>query len=111
MSGRDGAWRTYRVDRFATLSPAPGADGPFVRAPSFDLAEHWQAHAAGFARALLRTTVTVRLTERGLARLPAVVDPASVGEALVSATAPDAAGRGASRSTCRWSRRPSPSPS
>ncbi|WP_225835176.1 YafY family protein [Streptomyces sp. NK08204] len=91
--GRDGAWRTYRVDRVTALSPAPGAEEPFVRDPSFDLAAHWQAHAAGFARALLRTTVTVRLTERGLRRLAAVVDPAGVGEALASATAPDAAGR------------------
>jgi predicted DNA-binding transcriptional regulator YafY len=92
-AGRDGAWRTYRVDRVTALSPAPGADEPFVRDPSFDLAAHWQAHSAGFARALLRTTVTVRLTERGLRSLPAVVDPAGVGEALTSATAPDAAGR------------------
>lgn len=92
-TGRDGVWRTYRVDRVTALSPVPGADEPFVRDPSFDLAAHWQAQAAGFARALLRTTVTVRLTERGLRRLPAVVDPAGVGEGLASATAPDAAGR------------------
>ncbi|GAA2271208.1 MULTISPECIES: helix-turn-helix transcriptional regulator [Kitasatospora] len=91
--GRDGTWRTYRVDRVTALSPAPGADEPFVRDPSFELAAHWQAHAAGFARALLRTTVTVRLTERGLRRLPAVVDPAGAGEALASATAPDAGRR------------------
>ncbi|MEV6163692.1 WYL domain-containing protein [Streptomyces sp. NPDC052052] len=92
-TGRDGAWRTYRVDRVTALSLAPGADEPFVRDPSFDLAAHWQDHAAGFARALLRTTVTVRLTECGLLRLPAVADPAGAGEALASATAPDAAGR------------------
>lgn len=91
--GRDGAWRTYRVDRVTALSPAPGADEPFVRDPSFDLATHWQAHAAGFARALLRATVTVRLTERGRRRLPAVTDPAGTDEALASATGPDAAGR------------------
>lgn len=91
--GRDGAWRTYRVDRVTALSPAPGADEPFVRDPSFDLAAHWQAHAAGFARALLRARVTVRLTERGRRRLPAVMDPAGTDEALASATGPDAAGR------------------
>ncbi|WP_333769889.1 helix-turn-helix transcriptional regulator [Streptomyces sp. IBSBF 2435] len=89
--GRDGAWRTYRVDRVTALRPAPGADEPFVRDPTFDLAAHWQAHSAGFARALLRTTVTVRLTERGLRGLPGVADPA--GEALARAPAPDAAGR------------------
>ncbi|MFI5617834.1 helix-turn-helix transcriptional regulator [Streptomyces sp. NPDC051567] len=90
---RDTAWRTYRADRVTALSPAPGAGDAFVRDPSFDLAAHWRAHAAGFARALLRTTVTVRLTGRGLRALPAVADPAGVGEALASATAPDATGR------------------
>ncbi|MET9607891.1 WYL domain-containing protein [Streptomyces sp. NPDC006512] len=95
-----GAWRTYRVDRVTAIAPAPapapGADGafvPFVRDPSFDLAAHWQAHSAGFARALLRTTVTLRLTGRGLRCLPAVADPAGIGDALASASAPDAAGR------------------
>ncbi|GGZ93406.1 transcriptional regulator [Streptomyces subrutilus] len=88
-----GAWRTYRVDRVTALAPAPATAGPFSRDPSFDLAAHWQAHAAGFARALLRTTVTVRLTERGLRRLPAVADPAGVAGALASATAPDPTGR------------------
>ncbi|MFC9930942.1 helix-turn-helix transcriptional regulator [Streptomyces sp. NPDC127190] len=92
-TGRDGTWRTYRVDRVTALTPAPGADEPFVRDPSFDLAAHWQAHAAAFARALLRTTITVRVTEQGLRRLPTVVDPAGVDEALASATTPDAAGR------------------
>ncbi|MFD3719645.1 helix-turn-helix transcriptional regulator [Streptomyces sp. NPDC058674] len=92
-AGRDGGWRTYRVDRVTALGPAPGGDGPFDRVPAFDLAAHWRAHSASFARALLRATVTVRLTERGLRRLPAAVDPAGVAEALASATAPDAAGR------------------
>ncbi|MFF7470181.1 WYL domain-containing protein [Streptomyces sp. NPDC008092] len=93
MTGRDSTWRTYRVDRVTALAPAPGDGEPFVRDPSFDLAAHWQAHAAGFARALLRTTVTVRLTGRGLRRLPAVADPAGVAGALASAAAPDAAGQ------------------
>jgi predicted DNA-binding transcriptional regulator YafY len=91
-----GAWRTYRVDRVTALSPAPGAAEPFVpfvRDPSFDLAAHWQAHSAGFARTLLRTTVTLRLTASGLRRLPAVADPAGLDEALASADGPDAAGR------------------
>ncbi|NEC93185.1 WYL domain-containing protein, partial [Streptomyces sp. SID12501] len=49
--------------------------------------------SAGFARALLRATVTLRLSERGLRRLPAVADPAGIGEALAGAGAPDPAGR------------------
>ncbi|MFJ9565801.1 helix-turn-helix transcriptional regulator [Streptomyces fuscichromogenes] len=92
-TGRDSAWRTYRVDRVTALRPAPGADEPFVRAPSFDLAAHWRTQAAGFARTLLRETVTVRLTERGLRLLPSVADPAGVADALASAAVPDAAGQ------------------
>ncbi|MFI1584411.1 helix-turn-helix transcriptional regulator [Embleya sp. NPDC020630] len=89
-ASRDGAWRTYRVDRVTAL--APGAPEPFVRDAAFDLAAHWATHAAGFARTLLRTSVTVRLTEQGLRRLPAVVDEAGIEEALSGASEPDATG-------------------
>lgn len=88
----DTGWRTYRVDRITALGPAPGAEEPFVRDPAFELAAHWEASSAAFARTLLRTTVTVRLTGWGLQRLPAVVDGAAVAEALASASAPDSAG-------------------
>lgn len=87
----DGAWRTYRVDRVAALSPTD--DEPFVRDPGFDLTAYWRANAEAFARTLLRTTATLRLTERGLVRLPAVADPAGAGEALASASGADADGR------------------
>ncbi|MFI1279433.1 helix-turn-helix transcriptional regulator [Streptomyces sp. NPDC020858] len=90
--GRDGGWRTYRVDRVTALAPAPGVQEPFVRDAAFALAAHWEARSHDFARALLRTTVTVRLTAWGLRRLPAVVDGAAVEDALASASAPDAAG-------------------
>ncbi|GAB1332631.1 helix-turn-helix transcriptional regulator [Streptomyces sennicomposti] len=92
-TGSGGVWRTYRVDRVTALSPAPGADAPFRRDPSFDLAEHWRAHSEAFARGMLRTTVTLRLTEDGLRRLPAVLDPAAAGALPVSAPPSDAAGR------------------
>ncbi|MFD7079711.1 helix-turn-helix transcriptional regulator [Streptomyces sp. NPDC059918] len=91
-ANRDGGWRTYRVDRVTALVPAPDRQEPFVRDPSFDLAAHWEERSAAFARTLLRTTVRVRLTARGLGRLPSVVDGAAVGEALASATAPDTDG-------------------
>ncbi|MGV9318551.1 helix-turn-helix transcriptional regulator [Streptomyces sp. NPDC003660] len=87
----DASWRTYRVDRVTALSPTD--DEPFVRDPGFDLTEYWRANAAVFARTLLRTTATLRLTERGLHRLAAVADPAGVTEALASASAPDPDGR------------------
>lgn len=86
-----GAWRTYRVDRVTALSPTD--DEPFVRDPGFDLTAYWRANAEAFARTLLRTTATLRLTGRGLGRLPAVADPAGVAEALASASEPDAEGR------------------
>ena len=96
-----GAWRTYRVDRVTSLSLLPDPDGVFVRDPSFDLAAHWRADADRFTRALLRSTVTVRVTRRGLALLPSAVDPAGTGSVsgesagLVPAgdRTPDAAGR------------------
>ncbi|MGW6688687.1 helix-turn-helix transcriptional regulator [Streptomyces sp. NPDC054961] len=89
---RDGGWRTYRVDRITALGPVPGTEEPFVRDPAFELAAHWDTRSAAFARTLLRTTVTVRLTDRGLRQLPAVVDGAAVADALGSASAPDPAG-------------------
>ncbi|MEW5351209.1 WYL domain-containing protein [Streptomyces sp. 16-176A] len=92
-SGRGGVWRTYRVDRVTALSPTPGADAPFRRDPSFDLAAHWRAHSEAFARGMLRTTVTLRLTEDGLRRLPAVLDPAAAGALPVCSPPRDAAGR------------------
>ncbi|QNE79685.1 WYL domain-containing protein (plasmid) [Streptomyces finlayi] len=88
----DGGWRTYRVDRITALGPASRAEEPFVRDPAFELAAHWEAHSAAFARTLLRTTVTIRLTGWGLRRLPAVVDRAAVADALASAGVPDPAG-------------------
>ncbi|MFJ9767704.1 helix-turn-helix transcriptional regulator [Streptomyces erythrochromogenes] len=88
--GPGDGWRTYRVDRVTALAPpAPGGPEAFVRDADFDLAAHWEAHARAFARALLRTTVTVRLTAWGLGRLPDVVDGAAVEDALASASAPD----------------------
>ncbi|MFG3093156.1 helix-turn-helix transcriptional regulator [Streptomyces sp. NPDC048202] len=90
-AGRDGAWRMYRVDRVTALSLTE--DEPFVRDPGFDLTAYWQENAARFARTLLRTTATLRLTERGLRRLAAVADPAGVTEALASASTQDADGR------------------
>ncbi|MCX5583265.1 helix-turn-helix transcriptional regulator [Streptomyces erythrochromogenes] len=90
--GPGGGWRTYRVDRVTALAPAPGDREVFVRDADFDLAAHWQDRSHEFARALLRTTVTVRLTSWGLGRLPAVVDGAAVEDALASASAPDADG-------------------
>ncbi|MEU5629525.1 WYL domain-containing protein [Streptomyces tendae] len=63
-----------------------------ARDPAFGLAAHQEVGSAAFARALLPTTVAVRLTGQGLRRLPAVVDGAAIAGALASASAPNSAG-------------------
>ncbi|EFG64193.1 DeoR family transcriptional regulator [Streptomyces sp. SPB074] len=81
------AWRTYRVERLTALEPGE----PFTREAAFDLAAHWRAEAERFARALLRTPVTLRLTPEGLRRLPAALGAAAT-EGLAAAR-PDPEGR------------------
>ncbi|MFE6865553.1 helix-turn-helix transcriptional regulator [Kitasatospora sp. NPDC057692] len=85
------AHRVYRVDRLAAAEPL--ADRPFERDEAFDLAAFWDAKAAGFARSLLRERVTVRLSPHGLDRLPHLLDPVAVQEALATAARPDEHGR------------------
>ena len=73
------AWRVYRVDRFTEVTVH---DVAFSRQEGFDLSAFWAEHAAGFARAILRTEVTVRLSEAGARRLRHVTDRAAAEEAL-----------------------------
>ncbi|MET8700662.1 WYL domain-containing protein [Kitasatospora sp. NPDC004723] len=84
------AHRVYRVDRLAAAEAL--ADRPFRRDEAFDLAAFWDAKAAGFARSLLRERVTVRLSPYGLDRLPHLLEPVAVQEALATAGPPDAHG-------------------
>ncbi|GAA1399460.1 hypothetical protein GCM10009639_39240 [Kitasatospora putterlickiae] len=85
------ACRVYRVDRLTAAEPL--TDRPFERDETFDLAAFWDAKAAGFARSLLRERVTVRLSPHGLARLPHLLEPVAVQEALATAGEPDGHGR------------------
>ncbi|MET7401421.1 YafY family protein [Dactylosporangium sp. NPDC005572] len=90
LVGRVGATpRTYRVDRVRSASQT-GAR--FARDESFDLASFWSEQAAGFERALLSETVTVRLSEAGRRHLRHAVEPLACRAALESATDPDADG-------------------
>ena len=73
------AYRVYRVDRFRAVD---AAEEHFTRDPAFDLPAFWEAHAAAFARSLLRESVTVRLTEDGVRRLRYVTDRAAADEAV-----------------------------
>ncbi|WP_406860519.1 YafY family protein [Streptomyces sp. HUAS MG47] len=82
-------WRTYRVDRFTSVDVT---GEPFARASDFDLPAFWSDQAAAFTRSILRTEVTLRLTEAGAARLPYVTDRAAAEEALATADR-DARGR------------------
>ncbi|NSC21301.1 WYL domain-containing protein [Streptomyces albus subsp. chlorinus] len=77
------AWRVYRVDRFTEVAVR---DEGFVRADGFDLAAFWEERAAAFARSLLRTEVTLRLTEAGTRRLRHVTDRTAADEALAAGT-------------------------
>jgi predicted DNA-binding transcriptional regulator YafY len=85
-----GAFRTYRMDRFTAAEPAQTR---FDRDEDFDLPGHWAEHAERFARSILRTEVTVRLSAEGMRRLPYAVDPVSVRDAVRAAGVADGDGR------------------
>ncbi|MFH8684759.1 helix-turn-helix transcriptional regulator [Streptomyces lydicus] len=100
-----GDFRVYRVDRFTAVeAPDGGGDGAeggptggrFVRDEAFDLPAFWAERAAQFARSLLREEVVVRLSARGVRRLPHVTERAAAEEAIEAARSgdgPDAQGR------------------
>ncbi|MEU4347351.1 WYL domain-containing protein [Streptomyces sp. NPDC023838] len=84
-------FRVYRLDRFDEV--ADGEDG-FVRDESFDLPGFWAERAAGFARATLKETVVVRVSEAGAARLPYVTGDRKSVLAALEAAAGEADARG-----------------
>ncbi|MFE6787327.1 helix-turn-helix transcriptional regulator [Streptomyces sp. NPDC057680] len=80
------AFRTYRVDRFASVALTVEH---FERDEGFDLSAFWAERAAEFARSILRAEIVVRLTEAGARRLPYVTDRGAAEEALAAAVAED----------------------
>ncbi len=78
-------FRVYRIDRFTAVTVS---DTRFVRDESFDLPGFWDERAAQFARSILRTEVTLRLSEAAAARLPHTVDRAAAHDALAAAGPP-----------------------
>ncbi|MFD4909288.1 helix-turn-helix transcriptional regulator [Kitasatospora purpeofusca] len=95
-SGEEGeaaAHRVYRVDRLLAAEPSERRFTPDRTEEDFDLAAFWEARAAGFARSLLRETVTLRLGPPGLALVPRLLEPLAAREALASAGEPDGQGR------------------
>ncbi|WP_457493348.1 helix-turn-helix transcriptional regulator [Streptomyces sp. P5_D11] len=82
-------FRVYRIDRFAAVAVT---DERFGRDEDFDLPGFWDERAAEFARSILRTEVTVRVSEAGVGRLPHLVDRSAALDALDAAGPPDADG-------------------
>nr|WTB30634.1 WYL domain-containing protein [Streptomyces sp. NBC_00830] len=82
-------FRVYRIDRFAAVAVT---DERFVRDENFDLPGFWDERAAQFARSILRTEVTVRVSEASVDRLPHLVDRSAALDALDAAGPPDADG-------------------
>ncbi|MFE9863044.1 helix-turn-helix transcriptional regulator [Streptomyces sp. NPDC005506] len=78
-------FRVYRIDRFAAVAVT---DERFVRDEDFDLPAFWDERAAQFARSILRTEVTVRVSEAGVGRLPHLVDRSAALDALDAAGPP-----------------------
>ncbi|MET7856297.1 WYL domain-containing protein [Streptomyces sp. NPDC005318] len=83
-------FRVYRIDRFTAVAVSGER---FVRDEEFDLPGFWDERAAQFARSILRTEVTAKVSEAGAGRLPHVVDRAAALEALDAAGPPDDDGR------------------
>lgn len=82
-------FRVYRIDRFTAVAVT---DERFVRDEDFALPAFWDERAAQFARSILRTEVTVRVSEAGVGRLPHLVDRSAALDALDAAGPPDVDG-------------------
>ncbi|WP_406381008.1 helix-turn-helix transcriptional regulator [Streptomyces sp. NBC_01618] len=82
-------FRVYRIDRFSAVAVS---DERFARDERFDLPGFWDERAAQFARSLLRTEVTVRVSQEGVRRLPYALDRSAVHDALDAAGPADAQG-------------------
>ncbi|WP_432972348.1 helix-turn-helix transcriptional regulator [Dactylosporangium sp. CA-233914] len=90
LVGRVGdAPRTYRVDR---VRAAAVGDERFGRDEGFDLPSFWAQRAAEFERAVLRESVTVRLSPQGLGTLRYHVEAVAYRAALDGAGPPGADG-------------------
>ena len=78
--------RTYRLDR---VRSAASTGRVFDRPAGFDLAVHWADGARRFEGSLLRATVRLRLSPRGLRLLPRVTDPDAAHRAVEAAEPQD----------------------
>lgn len=81
--------RTYRVSQILDLHALPGT---FARPEGFRLADYWQGYLAEFEARLRRGEAVVRLSPRGLERLPDLMTPGVAAAARETAEPPDAEG-------------------
>lgn len=81
-------FRTYRISRILDVDVL---DRSFDRVEGFDLARHWENYLAHFDRRRHRDTAVLRLSPRGLERLPHLLEPAAVAAGKTTA-GPDRAG-------------------
>ena len=84
-----GQARMYRVSRIKLLELL---DRTFEPAEDFDLRATWRACAAAFERGIYRQEVAVRISQSGLARMPAFLSPYQV--AAVRRQVPEGTGDG-----------------
>ena len=80
---------TYRVAQVRAVTVTTES---FTRPTGFDLAAHWSAYLADFAARRFTGVATIRLSPRGLARLPDLADPAVVRAVAGTAGQPGADG-------------------
>ncbi|MFF4617630.1 helix-turn-helix transcriptional regulator [Nonomuraea jabiensis] len=81
--------RTYRVSQILDLHPLPEG---FTRPDGFDLAAYWQGYLAEFEARLRRGEAVLRLSPRGVERVPDLMTPGVVAAARESAQPPDEEG-------------------
>ncbi|MBE1586269.1 helix-turn-helix transcriptional regulator [Nonomuraea angiospora] len=81
--------RTYRVSQILDLHPLPES---FTRPDGFDLAAYWQGYLAEFEARLRRGEAVLRLSPRGVERVPDLMTPGVVAAARESAQPPDEEG-------------------
>ncbi|KAB8168599.1 WYL domain-containing protein [Streptomyces sp. 3MP-14] len=92
LAARPVGGREHRVYRVARFSEVTVTDERFDRDPEFDLPSFWAERAAAFARAILRESVRLRLSENGARRLRAHTDRTAAEEALAGGEGPDERG-------------------
>ncbi len=84
-----GQLRTYRISRILDVDVLPQ---PFDRSEGFDLGAHWNSYLNNFDQRRHRGTAILRLSRRGIDRLPSLLEPATVVAARQTAAGPDPAG-------------------